>query len=126
MGVFSKRMTFANFSGDNSEAVDAIIDTGSNDCVVPDSLARRLGLHAIRTRRFAVADGRASLLPIAGVRVKLEGEVAFATAAIVPDPAQPILGAGALASMGLGVEPGTEKLIPRVVYLLTMTDWRTI
>ena len=99
--------------------VEAVIDTGSADCVVSASLAALLGLQSAGRAEFALADGQIAEFPIAGLGVELEGRVAFVTAAIVPDPAEPILGANALAALGLGVEPRTEKPIPEVILLLS-------
>lgn len=106
--------------------VDAVIDTGSSLCLVPESLAQLLGLELVGVGNFTLADGSTVAFPIAGLRVELEGKVGFITTAVVPNPAEPILGALALEALGLGVEPGTEKLIPEVIRLLTMTGWRTI
>ena len=126
MGVFSKRVLFADLQRHATAEVDAVIDTGSTLCVVPESLASLLGLQSVGTAEFVLADGRMVGFPVAGLRIELEGRVAFITTAIGPEDAQPILGASALETLGLGVEPGTEKLIPEVIRLLTMTGWRTM
>ena len=126
MGVFTKRVLFAHWERRATAEVDAIIDIGSSSCVVPESLASLLGLQQVGTAEFVLADGRVAELPVAGLRVELEGRVAFITTAIGPVDAKPILGASALEALGLGVEPGTEKLVPEVVRLLTMTGWRTV
>ncbi|MBI2887866.1 MAG: aspartyl protease family protein [Chloroflexi bacterium] len=126
MGVFTKRVIFASWDRRAVAEVDAVIDTGSSPCLVPESLAQLLGLELVGTGEFVLADGRVTTFPVAGLRVELEGRVGFVTAAIASDTTQPILGAAALDALGLGVEPGTEKLIPEVIRLLTMTGWRTI
>ena len=125
MGVFTKRVLFADLLRHATAEVDAVIDTGSSLCLVPENLAQLLGLELVGMGNFTLADGSTVVFPIAGLRVELEGKVGFITTAVVPNPAEPILGALALEALGLGVEPGTEKLIPEVIRLLTMTGWRT-
>ncbi len=126
MGVFTKRVLFADLQRHATVEVDAVIDTGSSLCVVPEPVAILLGLQRIGLSDFILADGRMTTFPVAGLRVELEGKIGFITAAIGPEEAQPIIGASALEALGLGVEPGTEKLIPEVIRLLTMTGCRTI
>lgn len=126
MGVFTKRVTFAHWERRATVDVDAVIDTGSSLCVVPESVATTLGSQTVGSGTFVRADGSTVDFPVAGLRVELEGRVAFITTAVAPAPAEPILGASALEALGLGVEPGTEKLIPEVIRLLTMTNLRTI
>lgn len=126
MGVFTKRVLFANWNRQAVADVDAVIDTGSHYCVVPESIASLLGLERAGKDRVVFADGREAEYPVAGLRVELEGRTIFITALVVPDPAEPILGSQALSTFRVGVEPNGEKLIPEVIRLLTMTGWRTI
>lgn len=126
MGVFSKRVLLADLSRQATAEVDAVIDTGSSLCLVPESVASLLGLEVVGTSDFILADGHLTSFPIAGMRLEIEGRVAFITTAIGPDDVQPLLGAQALEVIGFAVEPGTEKLIPEAIRLLTMTGWPTI
>lgn len=126
MGVFTKRVLFADWLRRVTAEVDAVIDTGSNYCVVPESLAVLLGLQPVGMDWIVLADGREAEFPVAGLRVELEGRVVFVTTLILPDPAEPILGAQALSTFRVGVEPTGETLIPEVIRLLTITNWRTI
>lgn len=113
MAVFTKPVIFADLLRRSVQEVQAVIDTGSEHCIVPESLARQLRLQIVDRSAYRMANGSLVEFPTAGLRVELEGHIVFTNAAIVPDPAEPILGAWALAGLGLGVEPGTEKLIPR-------------
>ena len=126
MGVFAKRVRFADWLGRATAEVDAVIDTGSHYCAVPESLAVLLGLQAVGMDSVVLADGREAEFPVAGLRVELEGRVVFVTTLILPDPAEPLLGAQALSTFRIGVEPTGEKLIPEVIRLLAVTNWRTI
>lgn len=126
MGVFTKRVLFASWDRRATAVVEAVIDTGSHYCVVPESLAALLGLERAGRDRVVFADGRESEYPIAGLRVELEGRVIFITTLILPNPVEPILGSQALATFRVAVEPDTEKLIPEVIRLLTTAGWRTI
>ncbi len=126
MGVFTKRVLFSDWLRQVTVEVDAVIDTGSQYCVVPESLAVLLGLQPAGTDWVVLADGREAEFPQAGLRVELEGRVIFITTLILPDPAEPILGAQALSTFRVGVEPTGEVLIPEVIRLLTITNWETI
>jgi len=74
MGVFTKRVLFANWNRSAVAEADAIIDTGSHYCVVPESLAQLLGLQIVGTDKIALADGREIEAPVAGLRIEFGGE----------------------------------------------------
>lgn len=84
MGAFTKRVLFADLQRLATAEVDAVIDTGSSLCVVPESVAMLLGLQQIGSSDFILADGRMTTFPVAGLRVELEGKIGFITAAIGP------------------------------------------
>ena len=126
MGVFTKRVLFADLQRRVTSEIDAVIDTGSNYCVVPQSVAVLLGLQPVGMEWAVLADGREAEFPVAGLRIELEGRVIFTNAHLLSDPAEPILGAQALSTFRVGIDPTGEKLIPEVIRLLTMTNWQTI
>lgn len=123
MGVFTKRVLYADLQRRTTAEVDTVIDTGSHYCAVPESVAVLLGLQPVGMEQVVLADGRESEFPVAGLRVELEGRVVFINTLILPDPAEPVLGAQALSTFRVGVEPTGEKLIPEVIRLFTMTGW---
>jgi len=79
--------------------------------VVPRSLAERLELAARRSQPVLIAGGRWAEWPVAQVSLSLNGPDVTTPCFIAPDgPA--LLGAIALESLFLTVEPVAKRLIP--------------
>jgi predicted aspartyl protease len=79
--------------------------------VVPRDLAARLGLGVLRTERVQVAGGAKEDWPLSHVWVQIEGREAPTLCFIAPaGPA--LLGAVALESLFLAVDPVARRLIP--------------
>ncbi len=128
MPIFRKRLRVYNAAASRSEEVDAVVDSGSIFCQVPQDMADRLELAPFATRRLRMADGRVVELGLANAMVELpeQGEVAATTMVIAQVGAAAILGTMALDSFGLGVDTAEQRLIPKVLELLTQTNWPTI
>jgi predicted aspartyl protease len=110
MGLFR---VVAQLSGPSGvvEAVTLIVDTGATYLTVPEALARRLGLPILREQAVATAGGRREVWPVAEVRIALAGRAAPTVCFIAPEgPA--LLGAVALESLSLGVDPVARRLVP--------------
>jgi clan AA aspartic protease len=94
-----------------TETVELLVDTGATFLVVPRSLAERLGLRPDRTCPIQTAGGRRETWPLAEVRLGLDGDEVTTRCLISPDsPA--LLGAVALESLLLAVDPVAKRLIP--------------
>jgi len=110
MGQF--RVT-ARLTGPTGRGEDAefLIDAGSTLLGLPRALADRLELVAQDNRRVMLADGTMTRLPVADVRLTLDGHSVMTPCYIVPQGA-PLLGAVALQSLFLAVDPVHERLVP--------------
>ena len=94
-----------------SEEVDLLVDTGATYLTVPLDVARRLGLRVLREQTIVTACGRREVWPVAEVRIALEGREAPTVCFIAPaGPA--LLGAVALETLSLGVDPVARRLVP--------------
>jgi len=94
-----------------SEETDLLVDTGATLLVVPSSLAERLKLVNRRSQLVLIAGGQRETWPVAEVRLTLEGQEVTTPCFIAPDgPA--LLGAVALESLFLAVDPVAKRLIP--------------
>lgn len=94
-----------------SEEVELLVDTGATFLVVPRTLADRLGLRPTRTCPIQTTGGREETWPLAEVRLALDGDDVTTTCLIAPDgPA--LLGAVALESLLLAVDPIVKRLVP--------------
>ena len=94
-----------------AENVEFLVDTGATLVVVPRVLANRLGLVPARNQPVMLAGGRREVWPVAEVRLALDGAEVTTPCFIAPDgPA--LLGAVALESLFLAVDPVAKKLVP--------------
>ena len=87
-----------------------LVDTGSTDCVVPGSALRSIGLAPRGSRTYELADGREETVDITIAEVEFMGEVVGATVGFGTDGVEPILGLTALESVGIEVDPVSQRL----------------
>ena len=93
------------------EDVEFLVDTGATLSVVPRSLGERLELKSNRSQRVIIAGGQRDVLPVAEARLAVNGDEITTPCFIAPDgPA--LLGAVALESLFLAVDPVGKRLIP--------------
>ena len=110
MGLFRVRGRLAGPTG-RSEDVELLVDTGATLLVVPRALADRLELVARRFQPVLIAGGQRVEWPVAEVSLSLDGSSVTTPCFIAPDgPA--LLGAVALESLFLAVDPVAKRLIP--------------
>jgi len=126
MGLFYVKGSLTGPTGRKEEA-ELLVDTGAT-CgersrttllVVPRPMAERLALLPTRSQRVRIAGGsfraesrgQHEVWPVAEVRVALDGGETTTPCFIAPDgPA--LLGAVALESLFLAVDPVAKRLIP--------------
>jgi len=110
MGLFYVKGSLAGPAGQKEE-VEFLVDTGATLLVVPQGLAERLGLHPTRSQRVVIAGGQRETWPVAEVRLALDGQETTTPCFIAP-AGPPLLGAVALESLFLAVDPVAKRLIP--------------
>ena len=110
MGQFRVTARLTGPTG-RSEDTEFLIDTGSMLLGLPRALADRLELVPELNRRVMLADGTMTRLPVADVRLTLGAERVMTPCYIVPE-GTPLLGAVALRSLFLAVDPVHERLVP--------------
>ena len=110
MGLFRVRGRLTGPTG-RTEETELLVDTGATLLVVPETLAARLELTPRRSQPVVIAGGQRARWPVAEVRLKLDGDEVTTPCFIAPDsPA--LLGAVALESLFLAVDPIAKRLIP--------------
>ncbi len=109
MGLFRVTGRLSGPDG-RAEDVELLVDTGATLVVVPKALADRLGLVPSRTRPVVIAGGRRELWPVAEVSLALNGDEVTTPCFIAPQ-GPPLLGAVALESLFLAVDPVAKRLI---------------
>ena len=87
-----------------------LVDTGSIDCLAPAKYLREIGLQPKGKRSYELADGSEVVLDVTVAEVEFMGETVGATVIFGKDDAEPILGVTALESVGIEVDPRTQRL----------------
>lgn len=110
MGLFYVKGSLTGPTGRKEEA-ELLVDTGATLLVVPSPMAERLGLIPTRSQRVMIVGGQHEVWPVAEVRLVLDGAETTTPCFIAPDR-PPLLGAVALESLFLAVDPIGKRLIP--------------
>jgi predicted aspartyl protease len=93
------------------ETSSLLVDIGATFLAVPREIAERLELRSTRTCPIQTAGGRGEVCPLAEVRLALDGDEVTTRVLIAPGgPA--LLGAVALESLLLAVDPVARRLVP--------------
>jgi predicted aspartyl protease len=93
------------------EDVDFLVDINATLSVVPQSLAEKLELKSARSQSVVIAGGHRDVWPVTEARSALNGTEVTTPCFIAPD-GPPLLGAVALESLFLAVDPVGKRLIP--------------
>ena len=87
-----------------------LVDTGAVDCLVPGKHLKALGLKPRGKRTYELADGSEVTLKVTVAEIEFMGERVGATVMFGSDDAEPILGVTALESVGIEVDPRSQRL----------------
>jgi predicted aspartyl protease len=106
MGTFSIAISVSDQQNGSSETIEALVDTGATNTVLPSELLER------RSSVFQLADGRELELEIGRAWVRVDGQQEFTQVVFGPEGTSPILGAITLEEMNLAVDPVAQRLVP--------------
>ena len=112
MGTFTVTVEIGDPQGQRFEEVEALVDTGATYPSLPATLLRRLGVSSSTTRTFILADGRRIQREMGDTWMRFHGEQHPVPVIFSEDDAANLLGAVALETFGLMVDPLNERLIP--------------
>ena len=87
-----------------------LVDTGAVDCLVPARHLREIGLEPKGKRTYELADGSEVKMDIAIAEIEFMGDLVGSTVIFGAEDAEPILGVTALESVGIEVDPRTQRL----------------
>ena len=87
-----------------------LVDTGATDSLVPRPHLEAIGLKPKGQRTYELADGREIKVDITTADIEFMGEFAGGTILFGDTDAEPLLGVTALASVGIEVDPNTQRL----------------
>ncbi len=111
MGIVQVTVTIRN-PAERDRSWDGLfrVDAGSTDCIVPANALRGIGLTPRGQRTYELADGRRETVDITPAEVEFMGEIVGATVGFGPDDVEPILGLTALESVGIEIDPVSQRL----------------
>jgi clan AA aspartic protease len=87
-----------------------LVDTGAVDCLVPRKHLTEIGLSPKAKRTYELADGSEVKMDITTADIEFMGDIVGSTIIFGADDAEPILGVTALESVGIEVDPRTQRL----------------
>lgn len=94
--------------------VRGLVDTGATRLVIPESLARQLGLQISGSVKVRYADGRVAVRPMAqNIHLTFEGRSSIYDATIEPDRDTILIGAFVLETLDLLPDCLHQRLVPR-------------
>lgn len=119
MGMFEVNVKLTNLAAPSrAEEVSLLVDTGATLSWVPREVLNRLGAAVFSRLPFELADGRRLERDITTVLLTVDGRKAPVPVAFGEAGEAAVLGATALESLGLLVDPVAQKLIPRNLRML--------
>ena len=112
MGTFSVRFTVRHpVHADRQLELEGLVDTGALFTQIPADLLSRIGITPAGSRAVHYADGTRAVVPVAKADIAIDG-AETATIVLCGRPGSLVLvGAAALETLGLGVDPIHKKLI---------------
>ena len=113
MGIIYADIRVSNFSQPDLEeiTVNALVDTGALDLVIPEHLAIQLRLSDLKPREVHLADGSRKLMRYAGpIKVEMMGRDCVTAAVVMGD--QVLLGTIPMQAMDVIVHPRSEQVVP--------------
>jgi clan AA aspartic protease len=117
MGLFSVQIEVLPANGGTPQVQSVLVDTGASYLTLPRSFLASLGYRGIDRQRVIFATGEKAVWEVAEVKVRLQGRERTVLAFLASDDSPKLLGAQALETFGLGVDPLGKRLIPVDAYL---------
>ena len=87
-----------------------LVDTGATDCLVPGQHLDAIGLKPRGRRVYELADGSEIVMDITVGEIEFMGETVGGTILYGAANAEPLLGVTALESVGIEVDPVSQRL----------------
>ena len=111
MGTFTCELTLIASSGEESEIVTALVDTGATFTSVPSPILVRLGVVPQRQIRLKLANGEVVEHQMGEVVAEIDSTRRTIICIFGPPDAQPLMGAHTLEAFLLAVDPAEQRLV---------------
>ena len=112
MGTFSVRIQVGDLEGRQYVDVDALVDTGASDTVLPQDILLGLGITPVDRFAYSLADETIVEYDVGEARIRIDGRERTTQLVFGPEGVSPLLGATTLQLFYLGVNPIQEQLVP--------------
>lgn len=112
MGTFSVPVQVGSPAGGAFIQVEALVDTGATDTLLPQGLLLKLGIATKDRDVYKLADGSTVSYAVGEAVVRLDGRERTVLVVFGPEDAQPLLGATTLELFKLSVDPVARRLVP--------------
>jgi clan AA aspartic protease len=89
---------------------DFLVDTGATDCLAPASKLDRAGIRRRGRMAYELADGSTEEYDFGLAEIEFLGELTSGRVLFDPENCEPLLGVTALESVGIVIEPATQRL----------------
>lgn len=89
---------------------DFLVDTGATDSMAPANALKRAGICKRGRMAYELADGTTMEYDFGLAEIEFMGEITSGRVIFGPNNCEPLLGVTALESVGIIVEPATQKL----------------
>lgn len=111
MGTFNVKMEIGDGERERWTEVRALVDTGASIASAPASALRELGVEPLARQTFRFADGSLRSMDMGQTWVRVDGREVVPLILFNDEGTPPLLGALALESLFLGVDPVGKRLI---------------
>ena len=112
MGTFTVSLQIGDLAGQRFIDIEALVDTGSSDTLLPRDILEGLGITAVDRLTYSLADETVVEYDVGEARLRLNGRERTTQVVFGPAGVTPLLGATTLQLFHLGVDPLQEQLVP--------------
>ena len=112
MGVFSVEISLADQERQQWVDLSATVDTAAFMTSAPGALLREIGVIPNFTENFRMADGTRRTMDVGHAWLRLNGREVTTYIVFNDDYTTPLLGALALETLRLAIDPVEQRLIP--------------
>jgi clan AA aspartic protease len=88
---------------------DFLVDTGATDSLAPGKQLKKAGIEPVGRMTYELASGETVEYPFGLAVIEFMGEITSGRIVFGPDEAEPLLGVTALESVGILVDPASQR-----------------
>ena len=112
MGTFSVQIAVGDQERRRWTTLDALVDTGASITSVPSSVLLSLGVEPVAQEPFRFGQGETRMMEIGRIWLRVEEKEIYTLVLFNEEGTPPLLGALALETAFMGVDPVAQKLVP--------------